>query len=83
MMSVKYNWLKDLTLESAENSFKKGGVIPVPDEETFEQILDRARNGNEMAALHIFEWQEYCAPENDRDTEIVKLIKNAANQLFE
>jgi len=76
------NWLHALTKVSAENTSKKNEKVPLPDEETFAQILDKAKNGNEMAALHILEWQKYCVPKNDKDTDMVTLINNAAKKLW-
>ncbi len=54
----------------------------IPNEETFSQVLEKAKNGNEMAALHIYEWQELYKKNKVDNNEIGNMIDKAAKQLF-
>lgn len=64
------------------NMTVKKRSIEVPTEETFRNIYNKAKEGNEFAAVLLDEWQRNCSPRNDNEKQIVSLINKAANTLF-
>ena len=57
--------------------------VAIPTEEIVIYILNRAKAGNEMAAVQIDEWCKYCSPSNSREQYILNMLKTAADELFE
>lgn len=56
--------------------------VAVPEKETFEQIFEKAKNGNEMAAVLLDDWQRNCEPKDDKDMQVVHMINMAARRIF-
>lgn len=56
--------------------------MAVPSKKTFNYILKNAKNGNEMAAVQLDEWQKSCVPQNDKEKQIVKMINNAVDEIL-
>ena len=70
-------------------AFSKSGAdvsnslkVAVPEKETFEQIFEKAKNGNEMAAVLLDDWQRNCEPKDDEDMQVVHMINVAAKRIF-
>lgn len=56
--------------------------VAVPTRETFEYILANAKKGNEMAAVQLDEWQRACEPKNEKEKQIVNLVKCAVDEIL-
>lgn len=56
--------------------------VDVPEKETFEQIFQKAKDGNEMAAVLLDDWQKNCEPKNAKDMQVVNMINMAAMRIF-
>lgn len=56
--------------------------VDVPEKETFEQIFEKAKNGNEMAAVLLDDWQRNCKPKDAKDMQVVSMINMAAMRIF-
>jgi len=64
----------------------KGGMksrtVEVPEKETFRYIFEKAKKGNEMAAVLLDDWQKNCKPKGDEEKQIINMINMAANSIF-
>lgn len=56
--------------------------IAVPEKETFKYIFGKAKQGNEMAAVLIDEWQSSCKPKDEQEEQMIRSIYKAANKIF-
>ncbi len=61
---------------------QQGRKVDVPEKETFEQIFEKAKNGNEMAAVLLDDWQRNCKPKDAKDMQVVSMINMAAMRIF-
>jgi hypothetical protein len=57
--------------------------IAVPREESFAYVLNKARSGNEMAAVQIDEWYRFCKAHNNKEKQVLNQIKKAIEEIFE
>jgi hypothetical protein len=60
----------------------KSKKVEVPEKETFRYVFEKAKRGNEMAAVLLDEWQRLCEPKNEKEVQIVKSISKAINKIF-
>jgi hypothetical protein len=56
--------------------------VAVPEKETFKYILEKAKKGNEMAAVLLDEWQRSCKPGNEKEESIIRSINKAVHKFF-
>lgn len=59
------------------------GKVDIPTEESFSYILDKAKSGNEMAAVQIDEWNRFCKPRNTKEESVLNKVRKAAEEIFE
>jgi hypothetical protein len=45
-------------------------------------VLDKAKAGNEMAAVQIAEWNNLCRPNNSTEKKVLLKIKQASEEIF-
>jgi len=67
---------------SADVGVQNGRKVAVPEKETFKQVFEKAKNGNEMAAVLLDDWQRNCEPKDAKDMQVVKMINMAALRIF-
>lgn len=84
-MEIRFNRLEIAAVINSLNigNPRKTRRISTPNEKTFDYLLDKAKAGNEMAAVQIDEWQRFCKFRNSRDKHVLELINNAVEELFE
>ena len=56
--------------------------VTVPEKETFKHVFKKAKDGNEMAAVLLDEWQKNCIPHNDKEEQVISLINKAVQDIF-
>jgi hypothetical protein len=56
--------------------------VEVPHADTFKQVFEKAKKGNEFAAVLLDEWQKNCTPKNAEEKQVVELINKAATKIF-
>ena len=54
----------------------------IPTNEVFNYIYQKARDGNEMAAIQLYEWLQCCSPKTEKEKMEYKHIHSAFNNLF-
>ena len=57
--------------------------LSLPSTDVFAYIHQRAKEGNEMALMLLFEWTEFCSPRNYAERKIYHCINCAIRELFE
>jgi hypothetical protein len=88
-MTIVYNKLEISLINNIQKNiliknkyFFQNRKITVPTEESFAYVLEKAKTGNEMAAVQIDEWQRFCTPRDDNEETILKKIKEATKDIF-
>ncbi len=56
--------------------------ISLPSEEVFVYIYQKAKDGNEMAAVQIYEWATGGKPEDSLERQVYCRIVDACKELF-
>lgn len=74
------NNLRNGNNNTSTNNSRK---LYVPKEESFTYILNRAKSGNEMAAVQIDEWYRFCRARNSSEKCVLNQIRKAADEIFE
>lgn len=83
-MNIKYCKTQFCDINKTPENFDcKSKKLTMPTIETFNYILEKAKTGNEMAAVQIDEWQKFCKPKNNQEKSVFRLINCAAKELFE
>ncbi len=83
-MRTTYNMNKFLEIQRnlIGNKPLNNKKMTVPDNETFKEILQKAKKGNEMATLQILEWTK-CKPTNIKEKQVVDKANFAIKSFFD
>lgn len=84
-MEIKF---KRQEILSINNSLKTVGTdrnccLHVPSEESFSYVLNKAMDGNEMAAVQLVEWNSLCKPSNNIEQRVLAQIRKATDEILE
>lgn len=88
-MSIKYDKIQISSISELQRanpcrnkSANRGLELQVPSKKTFDYILKRAQDGNEMAVVQLDEWQKFCKASSPRDTKVIGLINSAIKDIL-
>ena len=68
--------------ESLNKGYPINGKLSLPSTDVFAYVHERAKEGNEMALMLLFEWTEFCSPQNCTERKIYHNIHCAIKELF-
>ncbi len=81
-MQISFVNVAPANISKSGSGMSKSTKVAVPEKETFEQIFEKAKHGNEMAAVLLDDWQRNCEPKDDKDMQVVHMINMAAKRIF-